>query len=91
VEDFGVTPLEAQASGRPVIAYRAGGGLETVRDNATGLFFHEQTAENLADAVRRLDATAINPVDCRRNAERFSPEQFREKFAAFLREKVTKR
>jgi len=84
VEDFGITPLEAQASGRPVVAYRAGGALETILENSTGLFFDQQTPESLAQAVTRLDQMTFDPAECRRNAERFAPEQFRAKFAAFL-------
>ena len=84
VEDFGITPLEAQASGRPVVAFRMGGALETVRDGISGLFFDVQTAESLVDAVQRLDGIEIDPNECRRNVERFSPEKFREQFTAFL-------
>jgi glycosyltransferase involved in cell wall biosynthesis len=84
VEDFGITPLEAQASGRPVVAYHEGGALETVREGLTGLFFAQQTAESLVDAVQRIDKMAFDPAECRRNAELFSPEDFREKFTTFL-------
>ena len=90
VEDFGITPLEAQACGRPVVAYRKGGALETIRDGVTGLFFDEQTVESLAEAVRRLDSRPIDPAECRRQAERFAPAQFREKFANLLQELVFK-
>lgn len=55
VEDFGIVPLEVMASGRPVIAYAKGGALETVVDGETGLFFHEQTPEALADAMTRFE------------------------------------
>jgi glycosyltransferase involved in cell wall biosynthesis len=88
VEDFGITPLEAQACGRPVIAYRRGGALETVRENTTGLFFNAQTAEDIAGTVRQLDALEIDPAACRQNAERFSPVRFRDQFSAFLRSKM---
>ena len=55
VEDFGITAVEAQAAGKPVIAFRAGGALETVKEGETGLFFNEQTAGSLADAVGRFE------------------------------------
>lgn len=76
-EDFGLTPVEAQAAGRPVIAYGAGGALDTVIAGETGAFFTEPTAEALAEAVARFDAEAVNSQACRANAERFAPERFR--------------
>jgi len=84
VEDFGITPLEAMASGRPVIAYRAGGVTETVLDGATGLFFGEQTPESLLDALERFDAASFDPAACRARAETFSPARFRDEFTSFL-------
>jgi glycosyltransferase involved in cell wall biosynthesis len=79
VEDFGITPVEAQASGRPVLAFGRGGALETVVDGETGLLFREQTAEALMDAVERLESGrhSITPEKCVRNAARFSEERFR--------------
>lgn len=76
-EDFGITPVEAQAAGRPVIAYGAGGALETVIEGTTGTFFHEATPESLAQAVLSFDADAVDPLACRANAERFSVARFR--------------
>jgi len=76
-EDFGLAPVEAQAAGRPVIAYRAGGALDTVVDGVTGTFFAEQTPEALIEAVQTFDAEGVDPNACRRNAERFSVAQFR--------------
>lgn len=86
VEDFGITPLEAQASGRPVLAYRAGGTLETIQENTTGLFFNEQTAESLINAVEKFEILKkeFNPAACRRNADRFRAETFRANFRAYL-------
>lgn len=86
-EDFGIVPVEAQACGTPVIAYGAGGALETVvgydraPERATGVFFKEQTSESLRDAVRYFQKIAdrILPENCRRNAESFAPEVFRSK------------
>lgn len=89
-EDFGITPVEAQACGTPVIAFGKGGALETVRDlsvsSPTGLFFDAQSVAALIDAVRLFDleGRAIRPEDCRANAERFSVTQFQETLAAFI-------
>lgn len=84
-EDFGIVPVEAQACGTPVIAFKAGGALETIRDIdlmpdiATGLFFEHQTVGAIRNAVMRFEeiGTKIDPRACRANAERFSPEVFR--------------
>jgi glycosyltransferase involved in cell wall biosynthesis len=85
IEDFGITPLEAMASGRPVIAYAAGGALETVIDGETGFFFHEQTPEALANAVRQFEALdAPAEAACRARSEEFSPQLFRSRIVSFL-------
>jgi glycosyltransferase involved in cell wall biosynthesis len=85
IEDFGITPLEAMASGRPVIAYAAGGVLETVVDGETGFFFHDQTADALANAVRDFEALgAPEQAVCRARAEEFSPDLFRRRIASFI-------
>jgi glycosyltransferase involved in cell wall biosynthesis len=75
-EDFGIVPLEAQACGRPVVAFAAGGVTETVRDGETGVFFSEQTEEALLDAVARAAAIAWDGRVIRANAERFGVDQF---------------
>lgn len=91
-EDFGIVPVEAQAAGTPVIAYGAGGALETVAGldgeaPPTGLFFEEQTADAIAGAVRRFERerASISAHDCRANALRFAPERFR---SAYVREVI---
>lgn len=84
IEDFGITPLEAQASGSPVIAYGEGGALETVIDGKTGLFFQEQTVEALIAAVEALEKLALNSLEMRKNAERFSQDRFCLEIKAFL-------
>lgn len=85
-EDFGITPVEAQACGTPVIAFGQGGSLETVRgidtERPTGCFFHEQTSASVLDAIDRFEKldVSINPDDCRANAMRFRSECFRDRF-----------
>jgi glycosyltransferase involved in cell wall biosynthesis len=76
-EDFGITPLEAQATGRPVIAFGKGGALETVTSR-TGIFFSEQTPASLAAAVRQFEhwEPTFRPADARAQAERFSKAAF---------------
>jgi glycosyltransferase involved in cell wall biosynthesis len=87
-EDFGIAPVEAQAAGRPVIAYAAGGALETVVEGVTGLFFREQTAESLAEAVAAFDERAFDSTVIRRHAEGFDRESFKSKLGALVDEKV---
>ena len=89
-EDFGILPVEAAACGTPVIALGRGGALETVRaidsPGPTGVFFTEQSANAIAEAVRRFEnqADAIDATDCRANALRFSGAQFRAELAQFV-------
>lgn len=82
-EDFGIVPLEAQAAGRPVIAFGAGGALESVSER-TGIFYFPQTGEALARAVRRFESWERNfvPSDARANAARFSKNAFQRHFSA---------
>lgn len=75
-EDFGIVPLEAQACGRPVIALRRGGLTETILDGATGVFFDEQNETALAEAVARAEKKRWDAIAIRRNAERFSIQNF---------------
>jgi glycosyltransferase involved in cell wall biosynthesis len=86
VEDFGITAVEAQASGRPVIAYRAGGALESVIEGQTGVFFNEQTPDSLSEVVCDFETepNRFSPEACRQNAERFGPERFRLEIKSFL-------
>jgi glycosyltransferase involved in cell wall biosynthesis len=76
-EDFGITAIEAMASGRPVIAYGAGGALEAVLSDKTGVFFQEQSWEALADAVARFEPSEFNSAIIRTHAERFSEVEFK--------------
>ena len=77
-EDLGMVPLEAQACGRPVIAYQGGGALETVIEGKTGLFFDSQTPGSLIRAIKKFEKKRFNSQACRQNAERFSQENFKE-------------
>lgn len=83
-EDFGIVPLEAMASGRPVVAFRGGGALETVIDRITGVFFDEQTEDVLAEAVDRASRMKFMPYVCRGQAERFDLPVFRERMTDIL-------
>ncbi|MCB1914948.1 MAG: glycosyltransferase family 4 protein [Rhodocyclaceae bacterium] len=90
-EDFGITPVEAQACGTAVIAYGKGGALETVReegDERTGLFFDDQNVPAIIAAVQRFEnlASPIEPSHCRRNAERFSQQAFCERLQRLVRD-----
>lgn len=75
-EDYGIVPLEAQACGRPVVAYAKGGALETVVDGISGVFFEEQTLESLEAAVLKCADTEFSTDAIRANASKFGPEQF---------------
>ena len=75
VEDFGIAPVEAMACGCPVAALAAGGALDTVTES-TGALLKEQNADALVEALQRIDRGGIDPLECRRNAERFSEEAF---------------
>ncbi len=79
LEDFGITPLEAQAAGRPVVAYAAGGSLETVVDGETGVLFPEQTVDSLAAALTDLEDRRFDPEVLRRHALRFDKRLFQER------------
>lgn len=86
-EDFGITIVEAQACGTPVIAFGKGGASETVIDGKTGILFPEQTAESLIEAVRKFEQTTFDTVAIRKNAERFHRTAFAENIKAFINEK----
>ena len=86
LEDFGLAPLEAMACGKPVIAYAAGGALETVRDGVTGSFFYEQTADSLAGAIADFDAAQFDPWEIRRHAELFDVSVFKEQILRFVQQ-----
>ncbi|MCG8496286.1 MAG: glycosyltransferase [Enterobacterales bacterium] len=90
VEDFGIVPVEAMASGAPVIAYARGGALETVIDGKTGIHFHEQTVEGLVDAVEKLERGYVefDSKVLRAHAEKFSKERFKQQMQEFIEQRL---
>lgn len=88
-EDFGLTMVEALASGCPVIAYGRGGALDILKDGETGILFGEQSVEGMTEGIRRFEATldagkSFKPENLRREAERFDKERFKEAFLKFI-------
>jgi len=81
-EDFGIAPVEAQACGKPVLAFGRGGARETVLNGITGAFFEEQTGESLVAAMETFDPTAYDPAAIRAHAEGFGIERFGDEFVA---------
>jgi len=84
IEDFGITPVEAQACGTPVIAYGEGGALETVIDGKTGIFFRRQSPEALNGAIDKIEKMDFNEKELRNNSLKFSREAFRKNFIKYL-------
>lgn len=96
-EDFGIIPVEAQACGTPVIAYGAGGALETVidfeknPDSATGLFFTKQEETILVETIKKFESVSSNIsfANCRKNAEKFSNTSFRENLKSIVQNNLS--
>lgn len=84
IEDFGIVPVEAQACGKPVIAFAAGGALETIKENVTGVFFREQSAEGLIQALNQFDKMTFDCDKIRQFSLGFDAEIFKDKFEAFV-------
>lgn len=89
-EDFGIAPVEAQAAGRPVIAYAGGGALETVTEGVSGVFFNEATPESLSEAVSRFLSieSRFDPRVVRQEARRFDTSVFEEKMTSFIADRI---
>jgi glycosyltransferase involved in cell wall biosynthesis len=83
-EDFGIVPVEAQAAGLPVVAYRVGGASETVIDEHTGVLFDEQSALSLSAAIERFEGLHLDEHEIRDNATRFGRERFRVEMASVI-------
>lgn len=84
LEDFGITPVQAQAAGRPVVAFKGGGALDTVINGNTGTFFGEQTVDALMSVLQDFDANAYNPDDCRQHALTFDRNVFEQQLATTI-------
>ena len=84
-EDFGIVALEAQAAGTPVVAFKAGGALDTIIEGKTGIFFDKPTKESLIGAVKKLERTKFKKYDLINNAERFTKEKFKKNFFELIK------
>jgi glycosyltransferase involved in cell wall biosynthesis len=85
-DDFGIAPVEAMAAGRPVIAYAAGGALDTLVEGVSGAFFAEPTVESLITAVQRFQVMRFDALTIQTHARQFSAENFRARFMEFAEE-----
>lgn len=89
-EDAGIVPLEAMASGRPVIAYSQGGSRDTMMEGITGILFNEQSVDALSEAIGKFEKVKFNPKQIRRHAEQFDIDVFKQKIADFVEEEWQK-
>jgi glycosyltransferase involved in cell wall biosynthesis len=89
LEDFGITPLEAMASGRPVIAYRQGGATETVVEGKTGIFFDKQTWESLYQAVKNFNTANWHSPTIREHSQNFHIKNFKKQIKKFVEDKYS--
>ena len=83
-EDFGIVPVEAMSFGKPVIGLNSGGVKETVVDGVTGVLFNEPAVDSLKDAINRFKQLSIKPEDCKKQAEKFSKNRFKEQIKKFV-------
>ena len=84
MEDFGIAPVEAMASGMPVVAYEAGGALDYVVDGKTGAFFDQQTVRSLEEALRKFNPAKYDAGEIKRFANKFSNKEFAKNFQTFV-------
>ncbi len=89
-EDFGITPVEAQSAGTPVLAFGRGGACETVEDGRTGLLFHAQTVESLAECIEKFEAEGVtcSKEEIRAHSLSFSEARFEEELRAYCDRRV---
>jgi glycosyltransferase involved in cell wall biosynthesis len=85
-EDFGISAVEAQAAGKPVVAYNKGGATEIVKEGKTGTFFLEQNTSSLIKAIKRIETLKFDKKECIENAQRFNKERFIKEFSAKVEE-----
>lgn len=83
-EDFGITPVEAQACGTPVVAYKSGGVLETVVEGKTGIFFDKLILNSLSEAIKKLNNSQFNSSEIEKHAQKFSKERFKKELKQFI-------
>ncbi|MBI3443216.1 glycosyltransferase [Candidatus Woesebacteria bacterium] len=83
-EDFGLVALEAQAAGKPVIAYKGGGAKDSILEGKTGILFNQQTIKSLIEAIERFEKMKFDSKDCVENAERFSSARFKKEFLKLI-------
>jgi len=87
IEDAGIVPLEAMSAGRPIIALNRGGSLDSMKEGVTGIFFKEQTIEDLSLAINRFEKMEFDVKKIRDHAKQFDVENFKEKIKKFIDEK----
>lgn len=88
LEPFGIAPIEALATGTPVLAFRKGGSLDYIKDKKNGIFFDKQNVESFTQALEEFNKISFNYEDVSRSAERFSRGNFQERFEQLIKEKV---
>lgn len=87
---FGIAPVEALASGTPVIAYGEGGALDYIKDKVNGLFFYSQNTKALEDALNQFEQMSFDGATIRQSADRFSNEQFKQQMSNFIEQALEK-
>lgn len=88
VEDFGLVVVEAQSFGKPVIALRKGGALDTIKEGKTGIFFDEQSVAALMEAIQVFEKRTFNPQDMKKQAENFSEKNFKEEIEKLVEKAI---